>query len=142
MQHKGEIVLKASNFQLLNKPRITKNIFEANKEFDFSGEISLEIDNSINIVKILEEDMQSMVILNLKFFKDINFNEVPFKLEMEIEGIFTWDEDLNERESQLEILLKENAPAILYSYLRPIISLMTVEANMPPLVIPLMNFRK
>ena len=40
------------------------------------------------------------------------------------------------------IKLNENAPAILYSYLRPMITTITVDANLPPLVIPLMNFRE
>ena len=132
--------MKPSNFQLINKPRVIKNIFMINKDFDFNGEVSLKIDNDIKIVKTSDEEMVSVVILNLKFFEGDDFKDVPFKLEIEIEGIFGWDIELDEKVSQLESLLKENAPAILYSYLRPIITTMSVEANLPPLVIPLMNF--
>ena len=67
--------------------------------------------------------------------------EVPFQFNMEIEGLFTWTEELGEKEELLETMLSQNAPAILYSYLRPLITLITVEADMPPLVIPLMNFK-
>ena len=141
MQHKGEIGLKPSNFQLMGKPRVTKNIFWLNKDFDFVGEISLEIDNEINIIKSSDEEMTSTVILNLKFFKNSNLEDVPFKLELEIEGIFGWDKELESNFEQLELLLKENGPAILYSYLRPIITNLSIEASLPPLVVPLMNFR-
>lgn len=47
MQHRGVIGLKPSSFQLINKPRVTKNIFQVNKDYDFSGEILLEIDKNI-----------------------------------------------------------------------------------------------
>ena len=48
----------------------------------------------------------------------------------------------DDKRSRLEFLLNENAPAILYSYLRPMITTITLDANLPPLVIPLMNFRE
>ncbi len=142
MQHKGVIDLTPSSFQLIDKPKVTKNIFQVNKEFDFPGEVSLEIDNNIKIVKTAGEEKTSIVVLNLKFFKNNNLKDVPFKLEMEIEGMFGWNEELEEDHTKLEVLLKENAPAILYSYLRPIITTISVDANLPPLVIPLMNFRE
>ena len=142
MLHKGEITLKPSNFQLIDKPRITKNVFLANTEFNFNEEVSLDIDNDIRIIKVSDERLSSLVILGLEFFKQSELKDVPFKLEMEIEGIFAWDEELDNNMEQLETLLKENGPAILYSYLRPIITSLTVDACLPPLVIPLMNFRE
>lgn len=142
MLHKGEIDLKPSNFQLIDKPRVSKSIFQLNKDFDFAGEVSLEINKDINIIKDPDKEMCSLVILNLKFFEASDLKNVPFKLEIEIEGMFGWDNELGESSSQLEVLLKQNAPAILYSYLRPIITSMSIEANLPPLVIPLMNFRE
>lgn len=134
--------MKLSSFQLIDKPRITKNIFEVNKSFKFNDEVSLEIDNDISIIKVSDEEMSSNVILNLKFFKNKEFKDVPFKLEIEIEGLFGWNKELDNNLPHLEILLKENSPAILYSYLRPIITNLSLEASLPPLVIPLMNFRK
>ena len=142
MQHKGVIELKPSNFQLINKPRITKSIFQVNKDYNFSTEVLLEIDKNTKVSETFGEEMAAIVVLSLEFFQGKYFKEIPFKLEMEIEGIFKWDEELEDNPSQLEVLLKENAPAILYSYLRPIITSMSIEANLPPLVIPLMNFRE
>lgn len=134
--------MEPSNFQLINKPSITKSIFVINKEFDFHSEIALEISNEIKIVKSSSKEMSSLVVLTLKFFQEKKLEDVPFNLEIEIEGVFGWGKEQEEQPMQLETLLKENAPAILYSYLRPIITSISIEANLPPLVIPLMNFRK
>lgn len=134
--------MKPSNFQLMSKPRVTKNIFIMNKEFDFSGEVVLKIDDDIKILKVNDQEMSSVVILSLKFFQENDLKDVPFKLELEVEGVFEWGEELHKEELKLETLLQENAPAILYSYVRPIITNISVDANLPPLVIPLMNFRK
>lgn len=142
MQHKGGIRLKPSGLQLINKPRITKNMFQVNKDYDFTGEVLLEIDKNVKVTEVSNEEMIAMVTLHLMFFKDKDFKEVPFKLELEIEGLFGWEKELEENPTQLEILLRENAPAILYSYLRPIITTTSIDANLPPLIIPLMNFRE
>lgn len=134
--------MKPSSFQLINKPRVIKKIFQVNKDYDFSGEVLLEIDKNVKVTKMSDEEMVAIVTLNLRFFQSKDLKEVPFKLEMEIEGMFGWDNELKENPIQLEDLLKENAPAILYSYLRPIITTTSIDANLPPLVIPLMNFRE
>jgi len=63
-----------------------------------------------------------------------------FKLDIEIQGCFAWDDMLDKDTEQLDTLLRQNAPAALFSYLRPIVTQITVEANIPPLVLPLMNF--
>lgn len=143
MRFRGDIALEKSGFQLVGKPRISKMLFEINKEFVFKDEVQLEMDNNINIIKNSDKQKyDSIVILNIGIFTSKNLSDMPFRMNIEVEGHFIWDEKLAEDTLQLDSLLKQNAPAILYSYLRPIITLITVEANMPPLVIPLMNFCK
>jgi preprotein translocase subunit SecB len=138
--HRGDEDLKESKFQLIGKPRVTKSLFEISEKFDSDGELTLEIENNVKIIQA-ENDIEAMVILTLEIFKTNDFEKVPFKMDMTIEGHFGWSEELKDNKTQLEVMLKENAPAILYSYLRPLITLLTVEGNLPPLVIPLMNFR-
>lgn len=53
-----------------------------------------------------------------------------FKLEKEIEA------------TDFDNLLQINAPAMLLSYARPIVSLITVQAGMKPLNFPFLNFTK
>jgi len=140
VRFKGDINLKESSFYLIGKPKITKILFEINKNFVFCDEVPLKVSNNVQIMKNTDaQKMESIVVLSFGVFASETLSDVPFKIDMEIEGHFSWDEKLSQS-TQLEDMLKQNAPAILYSYIRPIITLITVEANMPPLVIPLMNF--
>jgi preprotein translocase subunit SecB len=135
--------MKESVFQLIGKPRLSKFEFRLNKEYKFDGEIKLDLSNDIQISKGVDEHFnQALVVLNLGVFETCSLTESPFQIHVEIEGYFKWEEALEKDQKLLDVMLKQNAPAILYSYVRPIITMMTVEANLPPLVIPLMNFQK
>jgi len=135
--------MKESVFQLIGKPRISTFEFKLNKEYKFDGEIKLELSSNVQISKGIDEhDYQAVVTLSLGIFETCNLIDSPFQINAEIEGNFKWMENLEKDQNSLDMMLKQNAPAILYSYIRPIITMMTVEANLPPLVIPLMNFQK
>ena len=133
--------MKESNFQLVGKPQITKIKLDVNKDYIFEKEVTLEIDNNILVQKSADEqEKESIVVLKVGVFTSKELSVVPFKLDIEIQGCFAWDDVLDKDTVRLEAVLRQNAPAVLFSYLRPIVTLMTVEANMPPLVLPLMNF--
>ncbi len=135
--------MKESVFQLIGKPRISKFEIQLNREYKFDGEIKLDLSNNIQISKGIDEHShQALVTLNLGVFETCSLTESPFQIHAEIEGHFKWEEALEKDQKLLDVMLKQNAPAILYSYIRPIITMMTVEANLPPLVIPLMNFQE
>jgi preprotein translocase subunit SecB len=134
-------VLKESDLQLLGKPKLNNIIYETNRDFEIEGPLPLEISNDIRIIKDADEQTtEAIVVLKIDIFAARELAEVPLKLSIEIEGCFKWTNELQENKELLDILLRQNAPAILYSYLRPIITLITVEANLPPLVLPLINF--
>ena len=134
--------MKESNFQLIGKPKLNRIDYQTNRNFTFVKELQLELNNDITITKNAEEGApEAIVLLKAGIFSGKQLDEVPFQFNMEIEGFFKWTEELAENEDLLETMLNQNAPAILYSYLRPLITLITVEADMPPLVIPLMNFK-
>ena len=133
--------MKESYFQLVGKPQITKIKLDVNKDYIFEKEVTLEIDNNILVQKSADEqEKESIVVLKVGVFTSKELSVVPFKLDIEIQGCFAWDDVLDKDTVRLEAMLRQNAPAVLFSYLRPIVTLMTVEANMPPLVLPLMNF--
>ncbi len=135
--------MQESVFQLVGKPRIKKFKFQLNEEYKFDGELKLDMNNNIQIVKGVDENaQQAIVTLSIGIFESLEIDQVPFQITVDIEGHFGWNDSLDENVASLDSLLKQNAPAILYSYTRPIITMMTVEANMPPLVIPLMNFQQ
>lgn len=132
--------MKEGNFQLVGKPKMNKFNFEANQEFVIGEDVSLEVNNNVQIIREIDSSSnQALVILMLDVFKKRAFDEVPFTISLEIEGLFMWSEEINDE--TIDIFLKQNAPAILFSYTRPLITLITVEANMPPLIMPVMNFQ-
>ena len=143
--HKGDVELKDSNFQIVGLPVITELNFQLNKEYEFNegDTITLDMANNIEVLRRNDTDSkEARVTLELLLFLDSDFKDVPFNLKLSAEGHFVWDESLHENHDQLDILLNQNAPAIIYSYLRPVVTSTTLNAGLPPLVIPLINFVK
>lgn len=133
--------MKESVFQINGKPKINRFDFLLNPDFELNNEISLEVSNNVQIMKGIDENSnQAFVLLKLDVFKDQPFENVPFTISLEIEGHFMWNQETDEE--TIEVLLRQNAPAILFSYTRPLVTLITVEANLPPLVLPLINFQE
>ena len=124
--------MKESVFQINGKPKINRFNFLLNPDYELNNEISLEINNDVQIMKGIDENSnQAFVLLKIEVFKNQPFEKVPFTIELEIEGHFMWTQETDEE--TVEVLLRQNAPAILFSYTRPLITLITVEANLPPL---------
>ena len=61
---------------------------------------------------------------------------MPFSMEIDIEGLFHLE---NWGHPDLMTLIKSNAVAILFPYLRTIVSTITATANISPYMLPVMN---
>ena len=59
-------------------------------------------------------------------------------MEAEFTANFRWSEALDEQ--RRDSLLKQNAPALLVSYARPIIAMITNASRFPAFNIPFINF--
>jgi len=128
--------MEKSHFQIKNE-RIFDVKFTLNKSFKFSKEgIPLDIAFKRNIEKISENEAN--VMLYLKIFHEEISQADPFYIEIGVEGIFVWDSECKD----VDKLLKINAPSVLMSNLRSIISQLTVYAGVPPLILPLIDFTK
>ena len=127
--------MNESKFQL-REQRITKIKYNSNKNFDFDEPLSIDYD--IKISQNSLEDGFGIVTLDVGIFNKKNFDEVPFVIEITIEGEFDWNTSIDGEE--LNMLLNVNAPAVLFSYLRPFISQITLFSGNPPLVLPLIDF--
>lgn len=128
--------MEKSHFQIKSE-RIFDVKFTLNKNFKFSKEgIPLDIEFKTNIEKISENE--ASVILYLKIFHEEISQSDPFYIEIGVEGVFVWDSECND----VDKLLKINAPSVLMSNLRSIISQLTVYAGVPPLILPLIDFTK
>jgi preprotein translocase subunit SecB len=131
--------MKKSDFQLI-KHRLIGVKYELNKEYYPKGEnIDLEIAYKVLIDRV-KGSHEATVTFIFTIFKDENDKtKCPFKIETIHEGVFKWAESITDE--QANVLLKINAPAVLLSYDRSIISQLTSYSGIPQLIVPLINFR-
>lgn len=87
--------------------------------------------NFRNVTKINEEKNKMEISLSTDIFKDIE--DAPFNMSVEIVGFFELEGigDISHYEA--------NAIAIMYPYLRAIISTYTSSANVMPIILPVIN---
>ena len=68
-------------------------------------------------------------------------NPIPFELKVSLVGQFTFcDEENVIPEHTKEIILRQNTVSILFPFLRSTVASVTTSANIPTLVLPIMNF--
>jgi preprotein translocase subunit SecB len=120
-------------------PKILKIDFEVNKKFDFKKVKSLKLDLDIShTTKINKEQNEALVELDIIIFP--KENESPFTCKTKTIAQFVWGEGTPEE--TVEKLLKTNAPALILSFVRPIISQITTYSGQPTFVIPLLDLSK
>ena len=104
--------------------RLNENI----KDIPQSWQLSFNIENE---TKIEELENKMSIKLCVKIFEDVN--DAPFYMDATITGFF---ELLGEDNIQG---YEANAIAIMYPYLRAIVSTYTASANVNPLILPAIN---
>lgn len=122
---------KKSVFQLLNQ-RMVDVKFLLNED-GTKQEKKLEIEVE---VKAAPSEKKALVELTVHINKDME--DQLFNLSIKNQGVFSW-EILSEEE--VKPYLEENAPAILLSYIRSIVTNLTLAAGLTPVVLPLLNFK-
>lgn len=129
--------MKESKFQLEHQ-RLIDVEYKLNDKFSKKGALPL----SVGMESTLSRISPNKALLNIKFFifKDEPLESVPIKAVLTIEGLFTWASSFKEEE--VVGLLEVNAPAVLMSYIRPIITQLTVFSGLPALILPLLDFTK
>ena len=128
--------MKASSFQFTD-PSLVHIKFEENKKFQHEEENDVPINVSINVEK--EELSENEAIVKTSVVVGAESEKVPFVLEAVASARFKWDaEKINKDTSS--IFLKQNAPALLISYLRPIIAMITNASHYPAYNLPFISF--
>lgn len=128
--------MKESFFQL-KEQNITNVEFIKNNLCN-EHNLKLEFKHNIKVTNINERE--AVVSLEFSVFNKKFTEKIPFYINIKIEGIFIWKE-IND-EDLLNSLLYENAPAVLLSFIRSMISQITAYSGYPTLIIPLLNFKK
>lgn len=112
--------------------------FNLNRNF-----VEEPIDIQFNLTKTVEYDTEdnniAYVTVNALVFEDAEVNNYPFTLDVSIEGKF---EVHATSEEQKWDFTNRNAVAILFPYVRSLISTYTANANVPPLILPPINVLK
>ena len=129
--------MQKSKFQFLN-PYLEDLKFTINDEFVLNGN-KLEMQNEFGIsVKRKENEKREKVILTLEINKAKD--NMPFELEIKVASDFKWDDSLSDE--KVEYMLNTNAPALLLSYMRPIVANITNASKIPAYNLPFINFVK
>lgn len=128
--------MKKSKFQFLN-PYLEELNFVANPDFD-ADTSKIEMQNSFNIqIKRVANENRANVGLELE--TNLENEEAPFRLRIKVSSEFKW-EDLDEE--TVESMLGQNAPAVLLSYMRPMVANITNLSSFPVYNIPFINFKE
>lgn len=110
---------------------VDKINFNRNDKFEYKNK-PIKIDFGIKKSKIVEDD-KMIIKLYIELFKDAEENNYPFEMSVDITGYFTISDPTE------KINFEPNAIAILYPYIRSIVSTYTVNANIGPIILPAIN---
>jgi len=110
--------------------------FKYNPEYT-GGKANMDIDFGHSITV---RNKEAQVSIKCVLFRKAKKEEKPFHLAVQMTGIFQFQTELQDEE--LNNILKQHAINILLPYLRALISNITVNAGLPPVILPLINVKQ
>ena len=126
--------MKASWFQFSN-PRIISLQYDENENFSTSEKIQMPIAVEKNVSRDPNET-EAEVILRISVGSQDE--KTPFFIILTMGASFRWEID-SFSEDDLKKLLEKNAAALLISYSRPIISMITSQSRFPAYNLPYLD---
>ncbi|WP_373205839.1 protein-export chaperone SecB [Clostridium tertium] len=129
------------NTKAKSKLRFKNYIVESidfKSNFNFSGEeksIEFDLENDYEF-----EDNNFILTLEMEVFPDAEKNDYPFSMRVRIIGLFEVESESTEKE-KIDFAEK-NSIAILFPYIRSLISVYTSNANIGTTIIPPINVVK
>lgn len=125
-----------SQFQFTD-PVLSELQFYINDNYDAQNEdINLKLSLSVNNNKL--SGTEAVVELCVEIGEKSAL--APFYITATEGAIFRWEEGIFSEEQDIHKFLSINAPALLLSYLRPIVSNITAMSKYPTYNIPFINF--
>lgn len=117
---------------------VNKVEFYINPNFE-DKPIKIDFDISSNVEFIQDKNNTFLLHLDARIFKDAEKNGYPFSMNINITGIFELESsELENKEKFAEL----NAVAILFPYLRSLVSTYSSNSNVQPLILPPINVVK
>jgi len=115
---------------------VLEQIYVKNEEFVTDEIKNLSFETKFSIQK---EDSEALIYLSISS-GDLDPNQSNYFLRVKIKGEFTFELDSETDDDKLiESLVKGNGLAILFPYIRSLISDLTSKGKENPLIIPTMN---
>lgn len=111
---------------------VNKVEFEYNFEFDDQEAVDIDFSMSTNYEI---NDNQMVTIIDVTIFDDPLKNNYPFRMYMQLAGVFSLQEGCQEDIEKF----KPNSVSILFPYIRALVSSFTANANVTPLILPTIN---
>lgn len=127
-----------SSFQFSN-PVLTDFVLCLNEGFDNQGNKEVQIKMSMS-VDVSKHETAKEALVGLTFEIGEKNDNTPFYIKATEKANFRWDEEIDEK--MVDILLNQNAPSLLLSYLRPIVAQITAASPYEAYDIPFINFTK
>lgn len=130
--------MKPSKFQFVN-PYLAEVHFTVNADFPSDIENSeIEMQNKFN-VQVKRNPEKNMANVSLELEINAENIKAPFGLQIRVASDFMWN-DLDD--TVVTTMLNQNAPALLLSYMRPIVANITNSSKFPAYNLPFVNFRE
>ena len=112
-----------------------QNEVNQKKDLNKTGQISLQITYSFNIVNITEDEKEIVVGVQIKDA------EGHIKVIMTANGIFEASKELP-TEIDKEMLFRNNAVAIMFPFIRSQVALITAQPGLTPIMLQPINISK
>lgn len=113
---------------------VDKMSFILNKSFKVERDHKIKVKPNFNR-EITKRDQNSFILSLSISFDDYN-EALPFYMDIQISGIF----NVNNWETEPALRISSvNGTAILYPYLRSLVTTLTANANVPPYILPITN---
>jgi preprotein translocase subunit SecB len=125
--------MKAESILKFNGYVVEKLNFQLNKKFVHEKEIAISPAFNREIEKL---DANKYLVRVKVVIGDLEYEEQPFYIEVILSGKFEVESE--KRNNNLS-LIKSNATAILFPYLRNAVSMLTALSNIPTLTLPVFN---
>ena len=113
--------------------------FNINSSFENNDKLDLDIDFNQEL-EIDYGQKKAVIVLECNLFRDAIKNNYPFELNISMMGFFEFSSEL--KEDEITNMLEVNGTAILFPYLRSIITTITSSMGIQPIILPNMNIVK
>lgn len=117
--------------------KVNRIEFVNNNEYN-GEEVDVDFDVSAQF-QVSEDGQEMIVLLKTDIFAPKEGKMYPFRMSVEVEGYF--ESNFDRQEEKIRQYGK-NAVAILFPYVRALVSTFTANANVTPLILPTVNVNR